>query len=315
MSKIWLVGAGPMARDYMKVLESLQVDYLTVGRGEKSALECAAHTNKQVVIGGLDKFLATQPTIPTHAIVAVPVQELYACAMGLIEYGVKEILIEKPAGLNSQEVAQLNSACENNRVNLVLAYNRRFYASVEKAKQMILEDGGATSCVFEFTEWSHVIEKLDKPEAVFQHWFLGNSTHVVDLAFYLIGKPKTLTSYVKGSVAWHKSGSIFVGSGESENGVLFSYHANWTAPGRWSVEVLTSKRRYIFKPMEELKVIALGTVKEENVELDGSLDKEFKPGLYLETQRFLTGDCAQHCSIGEQNQLMIDYYRMAGYDK
>ena len=37
--------------------------------------------------------------------------------------------------------------------------------------------------------------------------------------------------------------ALVAGAGVTENGALFSYHANWEAPGRWSVEIMTKKRR------------------------------------------------------------------------
>lgn len=175
------------------------------------------------------------------------------------------------------------------------------------------EDGGITSCHFEFTEWSHVIEKLNKDASVFEHWFLGNSTHVVDLVFHLIGVPKELSTFVSGALPWHRSGSIFCGAGLSETDVPFSYHANWAAPGRWSLEVLTSKRRLIFKPLEELRVVELGRVNEQVIELDDELDKVYKPGLYLETKEFLDGNLSNHCSLANQVKLLDSYYKMANY--
>lgn len=314
MSNIWLVGAGPMARDYMKVLESLGNDYVTIGRGAQSAEDCKEHTSKPVIVGGLTNYVAQQPVVPSHAIIAVPVQELFECTKTLLNYGVKNILVEKPAGLDKSEVCELDRLCTQAQANLLLAYNRRFYSSVEMAQKMIEEDGGCTSCVFEFTEWSHVIEKLNKPKAVFEHWFLGNSTHVVDLAFHLIGKPARMSSFVQGQTSWHSRGSAFSGAGISEKGVLFSYHANWQAPGRWAVELMTPKRRLILKPMEELRVIQLGTVKEDVVSCDEQLiDKNYKPGLYKETQSFLQGDFTKHCSIHDQAELMSAYYDIAGY--
>ena len=50
---------------------------------------------------------------------------------------------------------------------------------------MIAEDGGVTSFHFEFTEWSHQIQHLQKAPGVMDHWVLGNSSHVLDLAFHL----------------------------------------------------------------------------------------------------------------------------------
>lgn len=313
MSKVWLIGAGGMARDYMKVLEALDADYITIGRGETSSEACKNFTTKKIVIGGLKAFLDTNPECPDYAIVATPVSELYSCSVQLLEYGVKNILVEKPAATTKKELVLLADLNQNIGANIVLAYNRRFYSSVIHAKKMIEADGGPTSCHFEFTEWSHVIEKLDKPAEIFQHWFLGNSTHVVDLAFYLIGKPEQLAAFTTGALKWHQSGSAFCGAGVTESKVPFSYHANWAAPGRWSVEVLTVQHRYIFKPMEELSIIKLGTVKEEKIQIDNHLDLEYKPGLYLETKTFLENDLSTHCTLKDQVSLVDAYYKMANY--
>ena len=43
---------------------------------------------------------------------------------------------------------------------------------------MIAEDGGVTSFNFEFTEWSHQIQHLQKASGVMDNWVLGNSSHV-----------------------------------------------------------------------------------------------------------------------------------------
>ena len=69
---------------------------------------------------------------------------------------------------------------------VLIAYNRRFYSSVEKAREIITEDGGIQSCIFEFTEWAHKIIALSKANGVKEHWFLGNSSHVIDLVFHFI---------------------------------------------------------------------------------------------------------------------------------
>jgi len=49
------------------------------------------------------------------------------------------------------------------------------------------------------------------------------------------------------------------------------------------------------------------------VEIDDRLDKEFKPGLYCQVQRFLAGDTVAHCSLEEQLAMWDVYCRMAGY--
>ena len=65
--------------------------------------------------------------------------------------------------------------------------------------------------------------------------------HVVDLAFYLCGKPDEISCYTTGGLNWHSAASVFAGAGITKKNVLFSYNANWGAPGRWGVEIMTKK--------------------------------------------------------------------------
>ncbi|HBY86107.1 MAG TPA: myo-inositol 2-dehydrogenase [Colwellia sp.] len=310
---IWLIGAGGMSVDYVKVLEAQNEKFIVIGRGGASANKFEKDTGKAVVTGGLESFLKTNPEKPTAVIVSVGVEQLYNTAMHLLEYGVKNILVEKPGGIQAKDIEHLKECCNNLHADIYVAYNRRFFSSVLKAQEMIKLDGGVTSFNFELTEWSHEIEKLDKNVDVLATWFLGNTTHVADLAFFLGGKPREISTYTSGGVAWHPSSSIFAGAGISESGALFNYGADWESAGRWSVEMLTKENRYIFRPMEALSVQKRGTIPQVAVKVNDELDKEYKPGLYLQVQAFLANDSASLCSIKEQYSLFSTYEQMAGY--
>jgi glutamyl-tRNA reductase len=39
-NKVWLVGSGEMAQDYIKVLMALGCDFYVIGRGAESAKNC-----------------------------------------------------------------------------------------------------------------------------------------------------------------------------------------------------------------------------------------------------------------------------------
>lgn len=315
MSKqsIWLIGAGGMAQDYIKILDALNQEFIVVGRGREAAKKCEESTGCSVIVGGLSDFLSNSPQKCSHAIVAVGVEKLYETTKGLLHYGIKNILVEKPGALHQEEFEDLVSIAKENNANVFIAYNRRFYTSVIEAKKIIEDDGGVTSFNFEFTEWSHVIEPLEKAEGVKEKWFLGNSTHVVDLAFFLGGKPTEICTFSSGSLDWHPSGSTFSGAGKSENGSIFSYHANWESAGRWSVEVLTNKHKLILRPMEKLQIQKRGTVAEEFVDLDYSLDESFKPGLYIQTKNFLDGNNKDFCTIRQQYESLKIYNQIANY--
>lgn len=314
MKKVWLIGAGGMAQDYMKVLEDLKATTTIIGRGENSAKEFKEVTGRDVEIGGLQSFLSKKPDVCSHAIIAVGIEKLFETTKQLLNHNIKNILIEKPGALFDNEFEELVNLSEVKKANVYIAYNRRYFASVIKAKEIIAQDGGVTSFNFEFTEWAHTIAPLKKGEGVKEKWFLGNSSHVVDLAFNIGGIPKELSSYTSGGIDWHPSASIFCGAGISDNGALFSYTANWESAGRWWVEILTKEHKLILKPMEKLQIQKRGTILETFVtDIDYSLDDNFKPGLYLQTEKFLKNDFDNMCSIKEQTKILKIYNKIANY--
>jgi predicted dehydrogenase len=309
---LWLIGAGGMAQDYARVLQGLHLTFEVIGRGADSAVKFEQATGKQVRPGGLANALIAD-NVPEKAIVAVGVEQLAPTAAELIRVGVKRIMVEKPAGLDLAEIESLNRIAEENGASVLLAYNRRFYGSVQQARQCIAEDGGVLSAQFEFTEWSHVIAPFVKGAGVKERWLLGNSTHVIDLAFHLIGRPVDWKCWHAGSIEWHPAAARFAGAGITEQNVMFSYLADWQAPGRWGLELLTAKRRLILRPMEQLQVTTLGTVKIEAMDPLDSLDQDYKPGLYRQTQAFLDGNDQLFCALPEQVESVRIYSEMAGY--
>jgi predicted dehydrogenase len=311
---LWLIGAGAMAQGYAKVLADLRRDFTVVGRGGASASAFHAATGIPARPGGVGGALAALGA-PEAAIVAVGVEHLADAATALLEAGTRRLLVEKPGGLDTRQIASLHQAAAKRSAEVFVAYNRRFYASTARARELIEEDGGATSCAFEFTEWSHVIAPLARPPEVKAAWFLANSTHVVDLAFHLCGFPREWEARSGGSLAWHPSAARFAGSGITEKGVFFSYHADWEAPGRWGVEVLTRKRRILLRPLEQLHVVRQGSVTVDRMELDDALDKTYKPGLYRQTQAFLDADRRLLCGLDEQLGHCAAYDRIAGYGR
>lgn len=227
--RILLVGSGPMAQEYAKVLMSLGVCFDVIGRGNDSANRFKENTGISVITGGLVDAYEKLPDKPTHAIIATNVEYLAEHTLFLLSKGINNILVEKPAGLYLEEIEKVADFAKLKQAKVYVAYNRRFYSSVIETQKFIEKDGGVLSFHFEFTEWSHIVEKLNRPKEVLQQWLLANSTHVIDLAFYLGGEPKEICSFISGGTDWHPSASIFSGAGTTVNGALFSYHANWEA--------------------------------------------------------------------------------------
>ena len=311
---LWLVGSGTMARAYASVLQAQDVPFRVIGRSPASAESFRQATGIPVMLGGLDVALAEMPP-PQQAIVAVGIDQLKSVSQDLIGAGCKRILLEKPGALHLVDLEGIESRANRHNANVWIAYNRRFYASVNKLRELVIEDGGITSAVFEFTEWAHKISYTNKVKEVMERWLLSNSSHVLDLVFSFIGLPAhdQWHAWAEGSLAWHPSGARFNGAGLSEAGIPFSYYADWESSGRWGIEILTRKNKYILKPLEILQVIPKGSVKMENITLDDSLDKRFKPGIYLQCQDFLKGDDKYLCSLIDQIKAFPLYARIAAY--
>lgn len=309
---IWIIGAGVIAREYAKILKSLDTEFICIGRGEQSAKAFEEATGTSVITGGLNNYLSTSPALPEAAIVATNAEQLANTTIELVKNGVKRILCEKPGFNNPSELEDVFAAAKEKGAEVYYAYNRRFFAATLAAEKVIEEDGGLLSFNFEFTEWGHVIAKSLRSIEVKKNWFYANSTHVVDLAFFLGGNPVEMTCFSKDKSDFNEPIN-FAGAGRTDKDVLFSYNANWNAPGRWAVELLTEKHRIYLKPMEQLQLQDKASVKVYPVEIDDHLDKEFKPGFYLETKAFLENDTTRLCSLEIQYDHVNRFYkRMMG---
>lgn len=310
LTRILLVGTGPMAIAYAKVLISCGLHFDVIGRGVKSAVDFEQKVGVIPYTGGLEAFIEFQDlSLYSHAIVATGTEVLSHCLKLLIANELVNILVEKPAALSIDELNASSHMYIPHAENIFVAYNRRFYASVFVAQKLILEDGGLQAISFEFTEWTHKIDVHTKRPEVLKNWFFVNSTHVVDLAFFLAGEPMHWSAYSKsGEIDWHEK-TLFSGAGITKNGVLFSYLSNWESAGRWGIELLTNKRKIILRPLENIFIQERGSVNISPYLFDDSIDKLYKPGLFLQVKSFIDGSTERLLDIKSHHEFSREVYR------
>lgn len=314
-NRVLVVGSGNMAIEYVKVLQGLDIAFDVVGRSKSGTDRFSEETGIPAVSGGIDSFIAARGADKySHCIVATNVCQLYENTMALLHAGAKSVLVEKPCVLSLLELETLNRLVRAKDASVFIAYNRRFFSSVARAKEIIAEDGGLNLVKFDFTEWAHVIGGLEKDPREKQRWLLANSTHIIDLAFYFSGTPKKLETFSRGALDWHPTSQVFAGAGESENGTLISYGSDWGSASRWWLELFTPKRKLRLCPVESLTETLKGTVVEQTIDLDNELDVRYKPGLYRQTQVFLTGQPQKLCSIEELSKAFPSYLSIANYE-
>jgi len=292
-----LLGLGKMGSAYLKVLNALNLDSVTVWAPSLRSLQLASNYNCLLTTDSLDEVVSSYQ--PTHAIIATPILTLAPLASQLINLGIHNILVEKPVSLDLNEIRSLRKLALSNSVGIYVAYNRRFYESVSSALDLIQHSGESISSThFSFNDY--FIDSsgpLEQTDLVRKRWILANSLHVIDTATFPIGLPDpTRSNYIfSSSLPWHPSGGIFCGSGHTIHNVPFSYHSNWMGPGRWSVEWVTPSARYLFSPMEHLAVQKSGSLSFDSVAPTTDYDSIYKPGVFLQTRSFLFGD--NHSSL------------------
>jgi predicted dehydrogenase len=315
ISDLLLLGAGPMAHQYSQVLSAMNVKFLVIGRGEDSAKNFTVESGKKVDFFSLEACILNLQTPPNFAIVAVSREELAKEVLKLLRWGVKNILVEKPA---SYDLDTLRLLLQFTDTKIYVGFNRRFYSNVTYLLDHFKSNGFPFQGHFNFCERIQALPTLQKRFGDFNisKWFLGNSIHVVDLFFYLMGNPENIDAEISHPAAWHPSGLVFSGSGKiKKNGAEFSYNADWRRDGNWSIDIESDKFLYHLGPLEELHVIEKRSKKEEvsNV-FEDFWDQRFKPGLYRQVDYFLNQRCDNLCDIESYMVMFPFYLKMAGYN-
>ena len=287
-----VIGYGNMGRHYVRALRTLGVPRIRVcSRSQEPLNELQGVEGIATIGGGYPNLDAT--ALPGElGIVATPTSDLVGAAMHMASRGFKRILVEKPVSLWSQEIQGLAQHLEQQQVYAACGYNRVAYPSFREAGALSELDGGITSCTYTFTEFVEKIGPGRFPDDELARWGIANSLHVMSLAHGLIGLPESWNSHRYGSLPWHSTGSVFVGSGISQRGIPFAFHADWGSTGRWSVEVHTRAFSYRLCPLEQLyrRASAMGDWEEVPI---SAFAPGLKAGITEEVAAMLSEDCGQ----------------------
>jgi len=151
----------------------------------------------------------------------------------------KPVLAEKPVGLTSKSIEPLLA----NAQNVHVGFNRRFYRSVQEAKNFIAS-GEPCLLHLELPESIHVDPETGLRDL---NRVTTNSTHGLDLINYITGGLTIESVYSVGSAS-HKQGRVMVAT--SQRGDLCSVSANWNAPANFSLTIDRGNERFELRPLE-----------------------------------------------------------------
>ena len=310
-----VIGYGAMGRQYVAALQALGVGLIRVCTTTKKDIEgLGSQSNIEEFSYGFEK-LAICPKAGELGIIATPIALLNKASEYLIDLGFKKLLVEKPVALRASKIERLAKKLSSKGIEGICAYNRVAYPSTVECAFQAAQEGGITSCTYSLTEMIKPDWPDRFPKQVLERWGIANSLHVISMAHSLIGMPSTWKGYRSGSISWHPSGFVFVGSGVSGKAIPYSYHADWGSKARWNVEVHTQTASYRFCPLENLlrRDLALSEWKEVPVTPVTPL---VKPGVLEQIAAILDPEIRKHVplfSMAETAHLTAYAEKIFGY--
>lgn len=177
---VLIIGSGYIAYQYAISLSKLQVKHVTIlGNTKESLKKFKQFPNFKIISGGYENNLYKIKT-KDLVIIATPIPMLVKATKLAIQNGQNKILVEKPGSVFLDDLSSLKSSIKKQKVRI--GYNRLFYPSFHKLKLLTENEGGITSCKFDFTEWVNTIEFGKYDDIVYERWGISNSLHVISMA-------------------------------------------------------------------------------------------------------------------------------------
>jgi predicted dehydrogenase len=274
MSKIeiGLVGAGPIAIEYTKILKKFnkQVNLsCVITRSKKNYLNIKKIFPKIKKVDRIEElYRKYKPKIVIVATNELVILNIYK---KILKFN-WVVLFEKPLGLNYFEAKKIISKIPNRIIKKTfIAYNRRNYESVLKLKKIVQNKKKPISLIVNDQQSPEGLKLLGYHKKIIKNLHYVNSIHLIDLILYICrGKIISLKRIFK------NKNFVFCKIIFSSGDYVF-YFSKWDISGRMSISMNLEKKNILVKPIE--KINGKDYVKISN--------KKFKPGFYNQVNNLI----------------------------
>lgn len=285
--KLGVIGAGKMAARHMEVFQKLGIDVHGIasrppGRNignlrDKFNIEKTYNSWEDMAKDGkkYDAFLITTPPDISPRIVKT------FHPLG------KPILIEKPLAISESDFEELSSS----KSNIFVAYNRRFYESVDYFKKIFKSNLGAVEVLI-----SEEINNYSSTEV--KRAIVENSVHILDLCNYLFGSIK-FTNFTN----LPDQLGIKLDLIDSKSNYIGTFELLFNCPINTSIKMIGKNLNLQLKPIEHCEMFNSMVVNEPTQESPirtyspqyngqgkqnmATVDLDFKPGLMGQAKEFI----------------------------
>ena len=283
MLEIAVVGAGNIAQRHLEVLTDLREGCVTtlVDTNLRVLEETGARFGVANRLNSHESLL--EKDRPDAVFVLVSVLQVATVAADFIRSGIPTFL-EKPPGLYTSETRALADLARAAGTPAMVGVNRRFYSTLLKGRELVLESGPVRSVTVDAHEDIRRVRENPKfPEEVMKRWSVANGIHALDLLRFFggdVASVRTMHHTVEGPMPDCCSALLtFAG------GAVGRASMDWFAPGGHRVEVRGIGVTFTSAPGQSA-TIKRRDVQPENVEGD-EIDRRYKAGFYRQDRAFL----------------------------
>ena len=280
---IVIIGSGYMAEEHIKALKPNKRCHIAgiMSRNNAKATQLARTYGIEHVESSVESL--HQKTVADGVVVTVSelstIDVLTNCATFPWL-----ILCEKPVGLFAADLRQFIENIGEKSLHIFVAMNRRHYASTKYVTESLSLESGRRHV--EINDQENVFGALEagQPYEVAERWMVANSIHLIDyFSVFCRGQAVDINEIIP----WDgRNPFVFHCNLHFDSDDIGSYKAVWNAPGPWSVKVTTRSTLFEMQPLEQLKIQKFPEKYGKAIDL-GSIDMDFKAGLYSQGDEFL----------------------------
>ena len=283
-NKIAIIGAGEMANEYLKVLsKNKNVEVVGIyNRTLSKSLKLKKKFKIKNVFEKIDEMYRVSK--PEGVIVAISPDKLKQKKEEIFQQNLK-YLVEKPIGLNLKESSEIYKFARKNKIEIHIALNRRFYASTKYLIKKLRNNISEKRIVEIDDQQDQIINREVFSKEILDNYMYVNSIHLIDY-YNLLCRGKLLK--IKNVKNWlDRKKNIFTCYLYYSSGDLGIYRSVWNMPGPWSVKVYLDNGYFKLSPIEKIFFRKNHSRLDKIININYDDDKQFKPGLKLQTGEFL----------------------------
>jgi predicted dehydrogenase len=246
--RVLVIGAGKMGGAHARAFSTIpEVEVVAIAsRGGERAARLAAELG--VRHAGPDWRALADRTGPDACVIAVAHELTAAVTAEAIARGL-HVLAEKPVAFSAAGVEALAAAAEREGVVAMAAMNRRYYPGVTAAIETVRYHGGVRGVTAFASDPVQPFRAEGRyASAVYDHWMVANTLHVIDLCRLAGGEVARVDGHVRVDAA--SGEATVVATLAFAGGPLGSFVRHPDAGAPWELRVHGADVEAVLRPLE-----------------------------------------------------------------